>query len=67
MVNSKSSNTKRTIQLRLTPKALQLLGALATEQGLSKGAVLELLLRKAAEEVEDKMPTVYDALHSEAG
>lgn len=54
-----------TLQVRLTPKALQLLNALAVEQGINKSAVLETVIRKTAEEVEDRMPRVYDVLHAE--
>lgn len=56
---------RMTLQVRLTPKALQLLQALAVEQGINKSAVLETIIRKMAEEVEDRMPKVYDVLHAE--
>ena len=60
-----SINTKRQpVSLRLSKKAVQLLEALAIEQGITKTAVIELMIRKAAEEAEDKMASVYDLLHN---
>jgi len=48
----------------MSNKAIQLLEAMANEQGISKTAVLELMIRQRAEEVEDSMPSVYAIIHS---
>ena len=40
-------NPKRPTSFRLSEEALRVLAQLAKEQGISQGAVLELMLRKA--------------------
>jgi Ribbon-helix-helix protein, copG family. len=60
-----SNTNKRLLSFRLSAKAIQLLDALAVEQGISKTAVLELVIRKRAEEVEESMPAVYEVLHGD--
>jgi hypothetical protein len=42
---------------------LQILQAMAEAQGISRTAVLEIMIRKQAEEVEESMPAVYGVLH----
>lgn len=54
---------RKPVAIRLTSKALQLLDALAKEQGITRTATIELMIRKAAEEAEDRMAAVYDLLH----
>jgi hypothetical protein len=51
------------ISLRLSRLALQILQAMAEAQGISRTAVLEIMIRKQAEEVEESMPAVYGVLH----
>jgi hypothetical protein len=54
-----SNNKKQLLPVRLSIKAFALLQAMADEQGISKGSVLEIMIRKQAEEVEESMPLVY--------
>lgn len=58
-----SGTNKKLLSFRLSPRAIQLLEALAIEQGVSKTSVLEIMIRKQAGEVEDAMPAVYAILH----
>ena len=61
-----SNKTKRhALSIRLTSKAIQLLDALSEWQGVTRTATLELMIRKAAIEVEDTVPAVYELLHSD--
>jgi hypothetical protein len=53
------NNKKQLLPVRLSIKAFALLQAMADEQGISKGSVLEIMIRKQAEEVEELMPLVY--------
>lgn len=62
-----ADTNRRLLSFRLSTKAIRLLEALAAEQGISKTAVLELLIRRRAEEVEESMSAVYDALHESEG
>lgn len=57
---------RKLISIRLTSTAIQLLDALAKGQGITRTATVELMIRKAAEEAEEKMIAVYDILHQEA-
>ena len=52
-------NKNQLLPVRLSIKAFALLQAMADEQGISKGSVLEIMIRKQAEEVEESMPLVY--------
>jgi hypothetical protein len=54
-----SANKKQLLPVRLSIKAFALLQAMADEQGISKGSVLEIMIRKQAEDVEESMPLVY--------
>lgn len=60
-----TSTKRKLISIRLTSKAIRLLDALAGEQGITRTATMELMIRKAAEDAEDRMAVVYDVLHGE--
>jgi hypothetical protein len=62
-----SNNKKQLLPVRLSIKAFALLQAMADEQGISKGSVLEIMIRKQAEEVEESMPLVYAVMHGKEG
>lgn len=54
---------KQQITLRLTVLGIQLLDAVAAGSGLGRAAILETVIRKMAEDVEDRIPSVYELLH----
>lgn len=58
-----TNSNRKLVSIRLTSKAIRLLDALAQEQGITRTATMELMIRKAAEEVEERMTAVYDVLH----
>lgn len=58
-----TTSKRKLVSIRLTSKAIRLLDALAKEQGITRTATIELMIRKAAEEVEERMTAVYDVLH----
>lgn len=60
-----TNGTKRfAISVRLSKRAIRILDILAKEQGITRTAVLELMIRKTAEEAEERIAAIYDLLHS---